>query len=641
MTVSRMAAAAAALLLLCGVCVRTAAALDAPTLAFFDINSSVILSTTAEGDSTTFGWRSRFFSHFDPNPAVSVATLTFSTPPYGDGRAPFEFLSVPYCEHASGSNAECDLGGRILYMLVRFRRYQEVNFRATIWQDASPTSGTQKALAAFKERLNRSDVVYPSGTGAMRMEDAATCSDVTDECYLSSTATYTQSYKEIDPTQYTGRFLFRLGEKYSLHSPLRVRLQHNLPHDSEATVDIVFVLNRLPSVNPLDGRWWLESVGGRFALLASGLVVAFGFLACTREVAALLARWRTTAGAAAPAASALFDGDDSEGHFAFLRRVATVATAGLQRGVGYAAATVQKLSCYGACQAAWRRWWDQRRRLPTSEEGSDETEREIAAVATTASADVAAGAQEEEEEGPMCRICRCREPFDDLFAPCACNGSSKYVHHSCLERWRETTTNPEHRRVCAECKTPYTLVRVVVPQSSDLITSSPIIEPVIRHYVATAVFIVVTVFFAVGGAYGLKAFFFLATGFDANVVWSFTQGYHWVLTAYFLLALALNLNIMYPFVKDIESAELQLFFVILSLVLLEVPISYCVSAFLSLYFDRLITWEISYGLGLLSTAFIHLMDIFTNYFELLDSFAEEREIVAPRPSAGEAERPPA
>lgn len=630
-----MMASAVALLIVLHACSSVASAASAasslPTLAFFDINRTEILSTTVHDATTSFGWRSLFSSRQDPDPSVAVATLAFATPSSGPDNTTFEFLSVPYCQDAPSETAKCDFDGYIAYLLVRFRRHQEANFQAVIWQDAWPTASTQKALTAFKSRLNVTNVVYPSGTGAMRMEDTATCSDITDECYLSAAATYTRSYKKIDPAQFTARFLFRLGEKYSLNSPLRVRLQHSLPHDAEAEVDVVLVLSRMPSVNLLDARWWIECVGGRFALLVLSIVVAFGFLASTREVAALLARRRS--GSTAASASALFGSDDNEGPLTFLRRVAAVAASGLRKCVASAAARMGGLNVRLSCVSPWRRWWEQRRRLPTSEDATAEPEREISAVPSAG----AAVDEEEEEAGPICRICRCREPFNDLFAPCACNGSSKYVHHHCLEQWREMTTNPEHRRVCAECKTPYTLVRVIVPQSTELVTGSPIIEPAIRHSVATLTFVALTILFAVGGAYGLKGVFFLTTGFDPNVEWSFTQGYHWVLTMYFLLALALNLNIMCPYVKDMQSAELQLVFVFLSLVLLEIPVSYGVSAFLNLFFDRLFTWEVSYGLGLIATALMHLTDIFINFFELLDSFAEEREVVGPRAPVGEEE----
>lgn len=636
--VVRLFATAVALLFVCaahGAVVAAAATssfLSTPTLALYDINRSAILSTTERNVPFSFGWRSLFSSRYDPDVAVSVTTLAFATESYRSDNTTFEFLTVPYCVGTPAEAAACDLDNHIVYLLVRFRRHQEYNFQATVWQDAAPTGKTVKALSEFKARLNRSDVTYPLGTRAMRMEDTAMCSDITDECYLASVATYTRSYKEVDPADYTARFLFRLGEKYSLNSPWRVRLQHSLPHDAEAEVEVVMVLNRLPSFNPLDSRWWLERVGGRFALLLVSVVATFGFLVCVREVAAVLARRRSGGPAASP--SPLYDGDDDEGQFLFLQRVATVAADGVRACAKRAAEKVHGLGGRLSDTVPWHRWCDRRRRLPTSEEATAEPEREIGAVPH------AGALSEEEEAGPICRICRCRDPFDDLFAPCACNGSSKYVHHHCLEQWREMTTNPEHRRVCAECKTPYTLVRVVVPQNPDLITGSPIIEPVIRHYGATTAVIGLTVVFAAGGAYGLKGGFYLFTWFDPHVEWSFMHLYHWVLTAYFLMALALNLNIMFPYVKDMESPQLQLFFVLLSMLLLEVPISYGVSSFLSLFFDRLFTWEISYGLGLISTAVMHMLDVFTNFFELLASFAEEREVVAPRLST-EEERPAA
>jgi E3 ubiquitin-protein ligase DOA10 len=51
-----------------------------------------------------------------------------------------------------------------------------------------------------------------------------------------------------------------------------------------------------------------------------------------------------------------------------------------------------------------------------------------------------------------CRIC-----FDTdgaMIAPCLCNGTSKYVHISCLERWR-TTINNDNFIKCPTCKYVY------------------------------------------------------------------------------------------------------------------------------------------------------------------------------------------
>jgi hypothetical protein len=65
---------------------------------------------------------------------------------------------------------------------------------------------------------------------------------------------------------------------------------------------------------------------------------------------------------------------------------------------------------------------------------------------------------EDDDDENFCRICRCVEPQADLFSPCHCDGSMKYVHRACLAEWREKTTNPENRQFCSECKAPFRIV---------------------------------------------------------------------------------------------------------------------------------------------------------------------------------------
>lgn len=44
----------------------------------------------------------------------------------------------------------------------------------------------------------------------------------------------------------------------------------------------------------------------------------------------------------------------------------------------------------------------------------------------------------DDEEADCCRICRCSgTPDNQLFYPCRCSGSIKYVHQSCLQAWLE------------------------------------------------------------------------------------------------------------------------------------------------------------------------------------------------------------
>lgn len=56
-----------------------------------------------------------------------------------------------------------------------------------------------------------------------------------------------------------------------------------------------------------------------------------------------------------------------------------------------------------------------------------------------------------------CRICL-QEESDRLLVikPCKCNGTSRWVHRSCLERDR--LMNPNRRKQCNECKTTYHII---------------------------------------------------------------------------------------------------------------------------------------------------------------------------------------
>ena len=55
-----------------------------------------------------------------------------------------------------------------------------------------------------------------------------------------------------------------------------------------------------------------------------------------------------------------------------------------------------------------------------------------------------------------CRICFEEETDSNPFIqPCKCSGTSKYIHLSCLEKWRSQCENPEARKKCMECGTKY------------------------------------------------------------------------------------------------------------------------------------------------------------------------------------------
>jgi len=58
-------------------------------------------------------------------------------------------------------------------------------------------------------------------------------------------------------------------------------------------------------------------------------------------------------------------------------------------------------------------------------------------------------------ETASCRICF--EVGGDLIAPCRCAGTSKWIHRSCLNRWRVSGTNPRSLTHCCECGFQYEL----------------------------------------------------------------------------------------------------------------------------------------------------------------------------------------
>lgn len=63
---------------------------------------------------------------------------------------------------------------------------------------------------------------------------------------------------------------------------------------------------------------------------------------------------------------------------------------------------------------------------------------------------------------PPDRACRvCFEGGGDLIAPCACRGSSRWIHRECLNSWRVRGSNPRALTNCCECGFQYRLVLCV------------------------------------------------------------------------------------------------------------------------------------------------------------------------------------
>ena len=85
-----------------------------------------------------------------------------------------------------------------------------------------------------------------------------------------------------------------------------------------------------------------------------------------------------------------------------------------------------------------------------------------------------------------CRICFEKDtdiPGDYLISPCRCNGTSKYVHKSCLDKWRMTNRQGEAWRKCMECHTPYEFTNSFSLESTTLLTYNSLISIYLLQYV--------------------------------------------------------------------------------------------------------------------------------------------------------------
>ncbi len=55
-----------------------------------------------------------------------------------------------------------------------------------------------------------------------------------------------------------------------------------------------------------------------------------------------------------------------------------------------------------------------------------------------------------------CRFCLEESPVKKLISPCQCDGSVKYVHKQCLEKWRQQNTDNQYYHKCNLCGGEYT-----------------------------------------------------------------------------------------------------------------------------------------------------------------------------------------
>jgi len=62
---------------------------------------------------------------------------------------------------------------------------------------------------------------------------------------------------------------------------------------------------------------------------------------------------------------------------------------------------------------------------------------------------------EQESDEVICRICLDNDHIEDLFSPCKCKGTSKFVHKKCLITWINENLDNQHSKICNQCQYEY------------------------------------------------------------------------------------------------------------------------------------------------------------------------------------------
>ncbi|RNC58446.1 hypothetical protein TcCL_ESM03910 [Trypanosoma cruzi] len=621
-----------------------------PTVALFNGEHGNIMSVATWSD-IDFGRRSAMGGGRRP---ARVFALEATLPVVGqeksskdDERVNRDLYFFPYCSVTKNSadkedsNAPCSLSHFEGYILLRFRGGWEENFAVSLWQDSAPSIDVEVAERVFRDLINDSSATFPFAiddssdkdstfSGIMRRyELIESCNDFTDECFQARRMTYTTSFKEIPLGRYTGRVIFSVGLPGAWNRPWVLRLRSTMPHDSLTGIDIVLVL--VDKKGSFNWELWLTSSGfGQLFLAVLCVLVTMCFILVTKEVGMRLSEPTALNGRRT---TVLYEETEfNNGHCLSLYRIMLATQETCMKIFSWL--FVAKRAMHRYFHSWPRRRWEgaasnvvisaeMREVASNVEEDSQHMEPQSDCVEMNGSS------EESDGDEYVCRICRSKKPVDDLFAPCACDGSAKYVHKKCLEKWRAMTLNTEHRRVCAECKTPYNLVVERVPISPDELLHSPVCVPACRLMVKRAVGPLFFIFLLWIGGYYLKFCMYLVTGLDEGVVWSAANFYHWVLGIYSVVALCLNLWALEYVLIDFDESWQQLLLLIISLCTVEIPLNYVGQITLSWLLNRHWSLEVSYGLGIIVTA-VSSITLLPHLYVFLQSLSTEREVVLPR-----------
>ncbi|KAL5339796.1 hypothetical protein BJX70DRAFT_363209 [Aspergillus crustosus] len=94
------------------------------------------------------------------------------------------------------------------------------------------------------------------------------------------------------------------------------------------------------------------------------------------------------------------------------------------------------------------------------------------------------GKEKEHEEQDTCRICRGEATEqDELYYPCKCSGSIRFVHQPCLVQWLAHS----QKKHCELCKTPFHFTKVYDPDMPNSLPTFLFMQQLFMHVLRTVV----------------------------------------------------------------------------------------------------------------------------------------------------------
>jgi hypothetical protein len=392
-------------------------------------------------------------------------------------------------------------------------------------------------------------------TTESRQEYRKTCNDVFDECFVSKYFRYgaVPGLEDARP-MYTGREAVRIDNP---HGEWVLDIVGQLPHDGVVHIQVVIV--------QLQYTYIAAVVGG------CGASCAF--------VAALFFLWgwiksRNPRRVNGPATAE--DEETTDGS-----RVSGI----LDRARGSIRRFLPNIG------SVFRY-----RRVRNEDQADD-----AAPVDTTAHTTAAPPIVEEDEDlDRICRICRGSAPQSDLFAPCKCNGTMKYIHRQCLQQWREATTNPQNKLRCSECHAKFVIVQH--ENSFEFVTHMGGRLGRILCFIAGVEITLLVL------GYAFKGVIVLVTFSPSNVDWSPDNFYHHFIGVVIIVSALYNMVIIVDPLCNMfqwQWTRMKRRSLVAASLLLNIPTGYIAKFLLWSLTSVPWDWTVSYGSGFLILVFVN------------------------------------